>query len=345
MSEGVRRHDPLAFEGRVELHVLASEALRGNALGDPATRELAVYVPPGDPERALPLLLWLPGFTGRGQDQLSTHPWRPGLVARYDRLVAAGLAAPALLALPDCFTSLGGSQYVDSPAVGRYETYLVDEVLPLVERRYRVLPGRRGVLGKSSGGCGALHLAMRHPGLFAACASISGDCGFDAAFPPELLACLRGLVPFGMDPRRFLEDFRRRPELDGDRHAVILVLALAACYSPNPASELGFDLPFDLATGELVPEVFARWLAFDPLRMAAGHAAALRGLEHLHVECGLADEHHLQWGARRLSRELSRLGVPHVHEEHPGGHRGTDERALVLLDRLARGLATGREPS
>jgi len=331
----VRLHDPLAFAGRVEMHVLASEVLRGNPLGDPATRELPIYVPPGVAAgEPLPLLLLLSGFTGRGQDQLSTHPWRLGVIARHDRRVAAGEAAPALIALPDCFTRLGGSQYVDSPAVGRYEEHVVAEVLPLVERAHPV--ARRAVLGKSSGGFGALRLAMRHPGLFSACASISGDCGFDMLFPPEFLACLRGLVPYDMDPRRFLAAFREDPDLSGDGHAVIDVLAMAACYSPDPGSELGFRLPFDLATGELVPEVWERWLRFDPLVAAAEHADALRALDLLHVECGLADEFHLQWANRRLSRELTRLGIPHVHEEHPGSHRGIDDRTLRLLDRLAR---------
>ncbi len=126
--------------------------------------------------------------------------------------------------------------------------------------------------------------------------------------------------------------------VSSDAHAVINVLAMAACYSPDPAAPLGFELPFDLETGERVEAVWRRWLAFDPIECVAGHADALRALDLLHLECGLTDEFHLQWGARVLSRELARLDVPHVHEEHPGGHRGIDERYLVVIPRLVAAL-------
>jgi len=336
---GVRLHDPLAFHGRVEMVAFESELLRDTPLGDPWRRELAVYTPPGGEERELPLVFVLAGFTGRGQSYLETHPWRSGVVQLFDRAVERGETPPAILALPDCFTRLGGSQYVDSTAVGPYASHVVDELVPLAEEGRRVLPGRRGVVGKSSGGFGALHLAMRHPGHFPAVASISGDCGFDALFPGEFLACLRGLVPHDMDPARFLADFEKSHELSGDGHAVINVLAMAACYSPNPGSPLGFDLPFDLATGELVESVWRRWLAFDPLVAVDEHADALRALELLHVECGLADEFHLQWGLRRLQAKLERLDVPHDHFEHPGGHRGIDHRYADVLAKLAAHLS------
>ena len=340
MSAELRRHDPLAFAGRVEMRTHESEVLRGNPLGDPHVREVPIYVPPGAdaPAARFPVLFFLSGFTGRGQYHLETHPWRRGPVALYDRAVADGHAAPAILVLPDCFTGLGGSQYVNSPAVGRYQDHVLEELVPLVDRHYPVLPGRRGIVGKSSGGIGALHLCMQAPGTFAACASISGDCGFEVGMPHEFHSCLRGLVPYGGDPARFLERFRNDHELKGDDHAVILTLAMSACYSPNPRAPLGFDLPFDLRTGELVEDVWKRWLEFDPVYAVARHAEALRGLELLHIECGLADEFNLQWSARRLVDRLIALDIPHVYEEHEGSHRGIDHRYLPVLDRLARVL-------
>lgn len=337
-----RPRSPQELHGRVELVPVESAVLRGNPLGDPEVRALPVYVPPGAADTALPLILVLSGFTGRGQDQLSTHPWRRGPVARYDEAVASGDAAPALLALPDCFTALGGSQYVNSTAVGRYADHVVRELVPLVEGRFPVRTGQRGVAGKSSGGFGALHLVMEHPGFFRAAASISGDMGFELAYAPDFPVCLRGLVPHGGDPARFLAAFAAEPRLDGDAHAVLNTLAMAACYSPNPAAALGFDLPFDLETGERRPEVWRRWLAFDPLeRVQEAHdAQALRALKHLHLECGLKDECHLQWGLRRLVRRLAQLGIPCTHEEHAGGHFGLEARYTPVLARLAAVLGS-----
>ncbi len=334
-TTGRHAHDPPAFHGTVELLRHESDALRGNPLGDPFDRELATYRPPDSAGPGpFPVLFVLSGFTGRGQAFLETHPWRRGIVARYDELVARGEARPAVLVLPDAFTKLGGSQYVDSSATGDYGEYVGGELVELVERELPVDPARRGVLGKSSGGFGALRLAMTRPGLFRAVGSISGDCAFENTFGAEFLQCLRGLVPHDGDPARFLESFREEPSLAGDGHAVINVLAMAACYSPNPSAPLGFDLPFDLVTGERIDEVWERWLAFDPVRAVHDHADALRALDHLHVECGLTDEFHLQWGTRVLVRELTALGIPHVHEEHPGGHRGIDHRTLHVIDRL-----------
>jgi S-formylglutathione hydrolase FrmB len=328
-----------SFYGRVEMRPFASEALRGNRAGDPHVREVPVWLPPGHDAGGarFPVVFMLAPYASRGHRYLDTDPWRPGVVALYDRAVARGEAPPAILVLPDAFTKLGGSQYVDSSYLGGYATYVARELVEWVDASYPT-SGRRGVLGKSSGGFGALHLAMRFPGTFHAVASISGDCCFEIGYGPDLLACLRAFVPFGGDPARFLEDFLHLPDLSGDRHAAISVLALSAAYSPNPASPLGFDLPMDLATGERIEAVWQRWLAFDPLVDCEPRRDALAKLDLLHLECGLRDEYHLQWGLRRLARRLRELAIAFEHEEHDGGHRGIDERFLRALPRVIAAL-------
>lgn len=63
----------------------------------------------------------------------------------------------------------GASFYINSKdGKDRYEDFLLQEFFPVVEKRYRVAPGRghRGIAGISMGGYGALHLAFRHPELF-----------------------------------------------------------------------------------------------------------------------------------------------------------------------------------
>jgi pimeloyl-ACP methyl ester carboxylesterase len=329
--------DPTAFAGRVETPVLESVLLRGNIAGDPHAREVPVYVPPGA-RGPLPVVFLLAGFTGNGREFLESHPWRLGVVARYDREVAAGLVPPALLVMPNAFTKLGGSQYVNSSYLGPYEDYVARELVEFVDARYPTRRGRRAVVGKSSGGFGAMHLSMRHPDVFPVAASISGDVAFEWCLAPGFLGCLRALVPHGGDPARFLAEFGRSFELSGDGHDAINSLAMAACYSPNPGSPLGFDLPFDLRTGERIESVWRRWLEFDPLHACERHAADWRKLELLHLECGLRDEYHLQWGLRRLVDELRRLDVPHVHEEHEGTHRKLDHRYLALLPKVISAL-------
>ena len=274
MNEPAPRRDALAFAGRVETPTIESAVLASNRLGDPTAREVPVYLPPGwdAPGASFPVVYLLAGFTGRGQKFLETHPWHKGVALRYDELVAAGTAPPAILVMPDCFTRMGGSQYVNSSYMGRYEDHLVRELVPFVDQHYPTRPGRRGVMGKSSGGYGAMRLSMRHSEVFGAAASISGDCHFEYGYAPEFLAGLRGLESAGGDPAAFLRAFFEDPKLDGDGHAVISLLAMSACYSPNPDSPLGFDLPVELGTGELPNQAvvaalarqgFTGWLVYE----------------------------------------------------------------------------------
>ena len=152
------------------------------------------------------------------------------------------------------------------------------------------------------------------------------------------MAAARGLLARDQTPAEFLEAFRADPDLSGDAHAVLNSLAMAACYSPAPETELGFELPVDLNTGERVDEVWQRWLQFDPLHAVDSYADGWRSLEHLHLECGTSDEFHLQFGLRRLVRRLEELGVPHHHEEFKGGHFKINDRYLVVIPRLVEAL-------
>ena len=70
----------------------------------------------------------------------------------------------------------------------------------------------------------------------------------------------------------------------------------------------------DLQTCELIDEQWARWLAWDPVRMVDAHAHALRQLRLLYFDCGTEDEYNLLYGARRFQRSLERLGVAHRFE-------------------------------
>lgn len=331
---------PVGCAGRVELRPIRSTALEGNLAGDPAVREVPVYLPPGwdAPGARFPVVFLLIGYTGRGHHYLETHPWHAGVIPVYDRRVAAGEAPPAILVAPDCFTRLGGSQYVNSSYLGDYDDHLALELPDFVDQHYPTRPGRRAVIGKSSGGFGALHHAMRHPEVFPVAGSISGDVDFEGCLAKHFTDALRGLVPHGGDPARFLESFAEDQDLSGGRFDVVCALAMAACFSPNPASPLGYDLPFDLATGERIQEVWERWLEFDPLFACERYAENLRRLELLHLECGVMDEYDLQYGLRKLARRLEALNVPFHLEEHEGTHRDIDHRYQLLLPKVIEAL-------
>lgn len=317
-----------------------SQVLQGNACGDPAERDLWVCLPPGyaSSDARYPVLWCLTGFTGTPSMAVSGNRWAPGLADRLDGLIARG-CPPVIVAIPDAFTRWGGSQYVNSGALGRYEDYVCDELVPFVEERFRA-SGSRGVFGKSSGGYGALRLAMRRPGLFSACACHSGDMAFALCYLPDFARCAARIAKAG-SIERWVEQFERCEKKPGADHPAINTLAMAAAYSPEPGKPFGFALPFDLATGELIPAVWERWLAHDPVRMIEEprHAAGLRALRTLFLDCGTDDEFQLHLGLRLFRRGLERLGIPHEVEEFPDDHRSISYRYDVSIPKLARALA------
>jgi hypothetical protein len=124
---------------------------------------------------------------------------------------------------------------------------------------------------------------------------------------------------------------------------VLNVLAMAAAYSPNPEVEPHrSDLPFDLETHELRPEVWDRWLAHDPVRIAPDHADGLRTLRLLFFDCGTRDEYNLHLGARILKRRFDALGVPHRHEEFDDGHMSITYRYDRVLPLLTEAMERAR---
>jgi enterochelin esterase family protein len=328
--------------GRVEIVAFESDVLRGNAAGDPTQRRVPIYMPPsydGDGARRFPVVFVLTGFTGRGRMLLNDNPWSPSLDDRMDALIAAG-SPELILVMPDCFTRFGGSQYVDSSATGRYETHLVHELVPWVDAHYRTLAARehRGIAGKSSGGFGAMRLGMLHADVFGALACHSGDMLFEYCYQVDFPKACSVLQDAG-GVRRFLEAFEAKPQKGKDDFHALNILAMAACYSPEAAAEMGVGLPFDLGSGLPRPDVFERWLAFDPLRLLRAHADALRSLKLLYLDCGTKDEFHLHHGARAFTAELKKLGIAYRYEEFDDGHMNVPYRYDRSLPALARALS------
>ena len=181
--------------GQVVVLDYDSKMLAGNALGDPHLRKVAVWLPPGYDQgitrgrsagrgRRFPVLFDLVGFTGSGLAHLNWRPFDENVPERIARLIAQRRMGPTIVVFPDCFTSLGGNQYVNSSAIGRYADYLTRELIPFVDGEFRTLASRehRGCFGKSSGGYGAIIHAMRHAEHWGAVADHSGDALFDFCY-------------------------------------------------------------------------------------------------------------------------------------------------------------------
>ncbi len=325
-----------------ELHEIpvSSALLRGNASGDPAERALTVLTPPKTAAaKPMPAIWMLSGFGSSAGSFLANDPWKEGLAQRAHRLWARGDLPDVRLVLPDLFTRFGGSQMIDSTATGPYERHLWEELLPLLEATFQT--SAHGACGHSSGGFGALVQAMRHPEIVRAAACHAGDMLFELAYLPDFPRAAAQLKKEG-GAARLLDAFLASPNKQDRRWmSAMNVLAMAACYSPNPRSPLGLDLPFDEETCELEDSVWARWLAWDPVRMIERPEPreALSSLALLFLDAGTRDEWNLQWGARAFARKLRTHGIAHVFEEFDGGHTGATYRFDRSLPLLARALA------
>jgi Putative esterase len=331
--------------GRFDEHVVESAALRGNPLGDPHQRPLWVYRPPAyeaEPERRFPSLYLIQGHTGQLDMWRNRSAFRPNVPELVDRLFAEEGCPPALVVFVDAWTSYGGSQFLDSPGVGDYHTYLCDEVVPFVDGRYRTLAAaaHRGISGKSSGGYGAMVTPMLRPDLFGGLATHAGDALFEACYLPLFRDATRALRDaYDGSFERFWTDFRSRPAFTkGTDFPLLDMWAMAACYSANADGSV--DLPFERATGKLVPDVWERWLAWDPVRMAEQHAGALRGLRAIYIDAGTRDEYFLDLGAEAFRRALEAIGVTDVFFElFDGTHGSVEYRYPLALRYLAERLA------
>jgi S-formylglutathione hydrolase FrmB len=336
------------LSGTIDEHVFESDVLRDNPLGDPHERPLWVYLPPGyeaDEGKRHPSIYVIQGLTGQLDMWRNRMPFRRNFPELADELFAAGKSPPAVLVYVDCWTSLGGSQFLDSPGTGRYHTYLCDEVVPWVDERYRTLaaPEHRGITGKSSGGYGAMVTPMLRPDLFGGLATHAGDALFENCYLPEFRETTRALRDeYDGSYERFWEDFRSRPAMSKDSDHVLLdSWCMAACYSTDEDGTV--RLPFDPATGQLIDEIWQRWLAKDPVRMVADHADALHGMKAIYIDAGKRDEWYLDLGAEAFRRELEAIGVTNTVflELFDATHMAIEYRYPLGVKYLAERLAPG----
>jgi hypothetical protein len=330
--------------GRFDALEIESVVLRDNPLGDPHVRPLWVYVPPAydaEPDRRFPSIYLIQGMTGQVDMWWNRTAFRPTTPERIDRLFAEEDCPPALVVLADCWTSYGGAQFIDSPGTGRYCEYLCDEVVSFVDSRYRTLaePAHRGLTGKSSGGYGAMVVPMLRPDVFGGLATHAGDALFEHCYLREFPDTLRALRnEYEGSYEKFWEEFRSRPGFTKQSdYPLVNTYAMAACYSANEDGSI--ELPFDLDSGMLRDDVWQRWLAWDPVRMAPRHAEALRSMRAIYIDAGTRDEFFLDLGAEAFRRELEGLGITDVFFElFDAGHGAIEYRYPLAIRYLAERL-------
>lgn len=314
---------------------ISSEILKDNPLKDPYQRDIYVYLPVGYDENNLdfPVMYYLAAYTNSGSGVVGWRAFGENITERLDRLIAEQKMGPCIVIIPDCFTCLGGNQYIDSPAIGNYASFIHRELIPEIENKFRVKKGaqHRAVLGKSSGGFAAIRFAMDFPGYWGAIANQSGDAGFDLLYQRDFPVVADVLANYKYDINHFVKRFWKAKKIHGSDIHTLMTICMAATYDPQ---EGDIELPFDLQTCEIKQENWQNWLSHDPVNMVAEKTDALKQLNGLFMDCGFRDQYMIHYGMRRLSRELEKHEIEHTYEEFNGTHSNIDYRLDVSLPYL-----------
>ena len=236
--------------------------------------------------------------------------------------------------------------------------------MPFIDREFRTLASRdhRGCFGKSSGGYGSIIHGMRYPETWGAIADHSGDAYFDLCYLADWPRTLNELDKYrrkkrrpgpidaardatlaadGRDDgrvRRFLAAMWEKDKLsDAEIHAV-MELAMAASYDPDRREALGFRVPFNLETGELLPKRWARWLEHDPVQLVGKFAAQPQDpARHFH-RLRLARPIPPPLRRQAAVEAPHRPSLRHIYEEFDDNHSSIDYRMDVSLPFLYRAL-------
>lgn len=326
-------------EYKIETLKIHSHSLKNNPLGDSQIRYNPLLVPTsnGGP---WPVIFVLAGFSGNAPFYFHGKFNDKNAIQIIDQATKEAKAPLALYVFVDAITSWGGSQFINSSAVGQYEDYIVNDLVEALKMNYEVSNQSQdwAIVGGSSGGFGALHLSSKFPEFFGHCAAIAPDSFFEASLLPELYTALPYLEKFST-AKRILDEVRSgKIQKQKNYHSLLNAFAMAACYSPvgsEASASVEFDYPLDLKTGKLKLESWKRWQEKDPINFLPERKENLAKLHSIYLDVGNRDNFHLQYGVRQISALLKSMNIDHDYTEFDGNHFDIGDRRIDAWNYLA----------
>jgi Putative esterase len=324
------------LNGKIDILKFESKILQNNPLEDPYKRDIIIYTPPNystSLSSGHPAIFLLPSFGNDNYSSITCNPFSPPIHVRLEKLIADQKCGEMIIVMINCFNRLGGSQYINSVAVGRYQDYIIDEIIPFIDLNYNI--SKRAILGKSSGGFGALSLGMRNPGIFNAVAAHSFDSAFEYCYLPDFPIAIDVLRKYKGAKRWLIDFWNKTSNHDKKDFTTLSIISMAAHYSPNLNNpDLYLDLPFDIESGEFKENIWKLWREFDPINKVSDFSDNLKKMELLYFDCGINDEFNLIIGSRIFSKRCKDLGINHEYMEFEGGHFNTGYRYDTSLQQI-----------
>lgn len=328
-----------------DIHAIAfTSASLSTFWGRPIVVRGWVVTPPGysaHPKQRYPTVYYTQGFGGTLKSLYDVG------VARFDDM-QKGAAPPMIWVAVDQSTPAGTSEFVNSVNNGPWGQALTAELIPALEREYRMdaTPSGRLLTGHSSGGWAALWLMVSYPKLFGGAWPTSPDpsdfhdfVGIDLYAPNANVyrlpnGSVRPLAQEKGQPLVSIEDFTRREVVIGAYGGQLA--SFEWTFSPRGAN--GLPLPmFDRATGAVDTAVVSYWRDHYDVaeRLRREWPALRRDLDgKIHLTVGDADTFFLDGSAHRLEATMKALGAKTDFRYVPGrGHFdlygvGDDPRGL-----------------
>lgn len=317
--------------GQMITDTITSQALKGNKLGDPDTRNITIYLPPSyaSSNKFYPVIHLLHGFGG-DERSLVGEVGEELAVFLVDSMIESGLAKEMIIVMPSAKNKYGGSFFLNSELTGKYEDYIVYDLVNYIDGNYRTIRDRnaRAIGGASMGGYGSITLAMKHSDIFSSVVSLSPPLGFDIISAEMIPEVIRE-NPDGMpDPGQKAEQYTE------------YLYALSAALSPNLDNPPFFlDLPFEYPNVEVIESVRQRWLASDPMAMLSTYSQSLEGLKGIYIDVGDEDLLGFKAAADAFHEELIKLGIQHEYNVYQGDHYANPvERFISALEFLSARL-------
>jgi len=281
--------------GKVITDTIQSISLQGNLLNDPSIKPLTIYLPPSydESKNRYPVIYYLHGFPGNNGAWTNNY----NIHGAMDSLIKQGKVQEMIIVMPNSFNKYGGSWYANSSVAGNYESYITQDLVNFIDGKYRTLPLRdsRAIAGGSMGGHGSMKLALKNPDVYCAVVSHSGLVALEV----------------------WVDSIRLNPNWNFGGYLPFQAMAIG--FSPNPNSPKLYDYPAD-DKGNLIPEVWERWLEHDPVHLIKAYQEKSIKLKGIYFDHGKSDTTVNVANSREMDKALTEAGIEHTYMEYEGGH-------------------------
>ncbi|WP_268034032.1 alpha/beta hydrolase-fold protein [Algoriphagus sp. PAP.12] len=291
---------------RIKVH---SKALEGNLIGDPADRDVTVYLPPSyqtNPDKHFPVLYMLHGFTDSDSKWFGWEDHWINLQNVIEKSLSEGGSKEMIVVMPNAYNTFKGSMYASSSTVGDWETFVTKELVSYIDAKYRTLPNKasRGLAGHSMGGYGTLRLGMKYPEVYSAIYALSPCCmDGGATTNPELISKLEKFTPDQIQAASFFE---------------IAALATSAAFAPNPQNP-PFYLDLPAKDGSPRQDIINKIIANRTLTTIDQYIPNLKRLKAIGMDAGTEDTG-ISAATKKLHEILDSYQIEHLYESYEGDH-------------------------